>query len=172
MISLPLALSAARSRVFRLSSQFGFAALLAAVAWCSASLHAQAGRAGLITRAVNESERVTLPGNVHPLAAHAADRGAVAEATPASRMLLLLQRSPQQESQLHDYLESLQDTNSPNFHKWLTPQQFGAQWGPAESDVAAVTAWLQSHGFTVAGLSPGRVAIEFSGTAGQLKQAF
>ena len=177
MNSLPFALSLALRRAFCqvFPSTLPFrltTAVMAGVLFSAALLQAQSSRPGLITQAVNEADRVTLPGNVHPLATRAADRGAVADSTPASRMLLLLQRSPQQESQLHDYLESLQDANSPNFHKWLTPQQFGTQWGSADSDVAAVTAWLQSHGFTVAGLSPGRVAVEFSGTAGQLKQAF
>jgi trimeric autotransporter adhesin len=134
--------------------------------------HSQSSRRGLITQAISETSRITLPGNVHPLATRAADRGPVPESMPADRMLLLLKRSPEEQVQLREFLESLQDTNSPNFHKWLTPQQFGAQWGPADSDIAAVTAWLQSHGFAVAGLSPGRIAIEFSGTASQLKQAF
>ena len=139
---------------------------------CSPASQSQSARKALITQPVNGAERITLSGNVHPLATRAADRGPVSEDSPANRMLLLLKRSPEQEVQLHTYLESLQDANSPNFHKWLTPAQFGAQWGPADSDVAAVTTWLQSQGFTVAGLSPGRVAIEFSGTTGQLKQAF
>ena len=110
---------------------------------CSPASQSQSARKALITQPVNGAERITLSGNVHPLATRAADRGPVSEDSPANRMLLLLKRSPEQEVQLHTYLESLQDANSPNFHKWLTPAQFGAQWGPADSDVAAVTTWLQ-----------------------------
>jgi hypothetical protein len=173
MNSLPPQISLALRRAFCLISFSRLVLLLATgLAIFATSLQAQSNRPGLISEAVNNANRVALTGNVHPLATAAADRGAVPDSTPANRMLLLLKRSPEQESQLQGFLESLQDANSPNFHKWLTPQQFGAQWGPADSDVAAVTAWLQSQGFTVAGLSSGRVAIEFSGTAGQLKQAF
>jgi trimeric autotransporter adhesin len=172
MNSLPPQISLALRCAFCLVPRSRFALFLTALLFSAVVLHSQSTRPGLVAQAVNDADRVTLPGNVHPLATRAADRGAVPDSMPANRMLLLLQRSPEQESQLRVYLESLQDANSPNFHKWLTPTQFGAQWGPADSDVAAVTAWLQSHGFTVAGLSPGRVAIEFSGTAGQVKQAF
>src|SRR5580698_10609181 len=149
MNSLPFALSLALRRAFCqvLSSTLPSrvtSVVVAGLLFSVAMLHAQSSRVGLISQAVNEANRVTLPGNVHPLATRTADRGAVPDSTPANRMLLLLQRSPQQESQLRVYLESLQDANSPNFHRWLTPQQFGAQWGAADSDVAAVTAWLQS----------------------------
>jgi len=158
--------------ISRLTSSSGIALILAAGVVSVATLHAQTGRAGLISQAVVESDRVVLSGNTHPLATRTADRGAVEPGMPASRMLLLLRRSPEQELSLQATIESLHDSNSPNFHKWLTPEQFGAQWGAADSDIAAATAWLQSHGFQVAGPTPGRTAIEFSGTAGQIQEAF
>jgi hypothetical protein len=64
------------------------------------------------------------------------------------------------------------NTNSSNYHKWLTPEEFGAQFGPADADIQVITTWLQSHGFQVAKVSKGKIAIEFSGTAAQVKQAF
>lgn len=165
MIALPRVLSS------RFAQVSGFA-LTIALLISGSTLRAQGGRAGLISHAVDESARVVLSGNTHPLATRAADRGAVAPSTPANRMLLLLRRSPEQEVALGALIESLHDSNSANFHKWLTPEQFGAQWGAADSDIAAVTAWLQSHGFEVTGPSAGRTAIEFSGTAGQIQEAF
>lgn len=133
---------------------------------------AQSSRQGLITQAVNDAQRVTLVGNVHPLATKAADRGAAPATLPEDRMLLVLRRSAQQEIALEAMLQSLQDKNSPNFHHWLTPAQFGAQWGASDADIAAITSWLQSYGFSVAGPTPARNAIEFSGTAGEVEQAF
>ncbi len=127
---------------------------------------------GLISQAVNESDRVILSGNVSPQARRAADRGAVSPSTPADRMLLLLKRSADREDALRALIQSMHDKNSPNFHRWLTPAQFGAEWGAADSDIAAVTAWLESHGFSVQGPTAGRTAIEFSGTAGQVQEAF
>jgi len=167
--AFPSARRRARALVLSLQSALLFAAVLL---FSSTSLHSQSNRAGLITQVVDESELVTLRGNTHPLATPAADRGAVPASTSEDRMQLVLRRSPEQQQALNMLVESLHDPNSANFHQWLTPAQFGAQWGAVDSDIAAVTAWLQSHGFEVKAPSAGRMAIEFSGTAGQVQEAF
>ncbi len=145
---------------------------MGAVVSAALPLVAQSNRPGLITQVVNEAQRVTLVGNVHPLATRAADRGEAPAMLAEDRMQLLLRRGAQQELALEAMLQSLQDRNSPNFHQWLTPAQYGAQWGASDADIARITAWLQSYGFSVAGLTPARDSIEFSGTAGQVEQAF
>ena len=67
-------------------------------------------------------------------------------------------------------MEGQQDAASPNYHRWLTPQQFGQQFGPADQDIQTITSWLQSRGFQIASVSSGRTVIEFSGTAGQARE--
>jgi subtilase family serine protease len=121
---------------------------------------------------VDDTNRVVMKGNVHPKARAEFDRGAVSDAQPITRMLLLLQRSPEQELQLQQLMEGQQAKNSPNFHAWLTPDQFGAQFGPADADVQAVTSWLTSHGFQNLKVSKGKIAVEFSGNVGQVRNAF
>ncbi len=125
-----------------------------------------------ITAQINESNLTTLRGNTHPLARPQFDQGAVADSQPMRRMLLLLQRSPQQETALKTLIDQQQSKSSTNYHQWLTPQQFGQQYGPAPADILAVTSWLQSHGFQIARVSTGGTLIEFSGTAGQVQNAF
>ncbi len=125
-----------------------------------------------ITEAIDETQMVTLKGNVHPLARPEFDQGAVSDSMPMNRMLLVLKRSMDQESALTQLLVDQHNTNSPNFHKWLTPEQFATQFGPADADIQTITSWLQSHGFQIAKVSKGKLAIEFSGTAAQVKQAF
>jgi hypothetical protein len=125
-----------------------------------------------ITQAVDESSLTRLGGNTYPLARAEFDRGAADPDMPLHRMLLVLKRSPEQETALQQLLLKLQDKSSSNYHKWLTPEQFGQQFGPAEQDLQIVTSWLASHGFQVAGVSKGRVVIEFSGTVGQVLEAF
>ena len=126
----------------------------------------------LVTQTVDNSVRTVLKGNVHPLARAEYDQGEVPASMPLHRMLLVLKRSDQQETVLRHLIENQQFKNSPSYHQWLTPQQFGAQFGPADSDVAAVVAWLTASGFEVTQVSNGRTVIEFNGTAGQVKQAF
>ncbi|MGB2624858.1 MAG: Ig-like domain repeat protein [Candidatus Acidiferrum sp.] len=125
-----------------------------------------------ITEAVNENNLVTLKGNVHPLASPQYDQGAVSDAQPMHRMLLLLQRSPDQEAALEKLLDDQQNKSSPNYHAWLTPAQFGQRFGPADADIQTVTNWLESHGFQVNNTAAGRTVIEFSGNAGQVRSAF
>lgn len=125
-----------------------------------------------ITQAINETQLVRLKGNVHPLARPEFDQGAVLDSTPMNRMLLLLQRSPAQEAALQQLLADQQTEGSPNFHNWLTPQQFGAQFGPADADIQTVTGWLTRHGFQGIKVAAGKTVIEFSGTAGQVRNTF
>jgi hypothetical protein len=126
----------------------------------------------LVTQPVDNSVRTILKGNVHPLARAEFDRGEVPAAMPLHRMLLVLKRSDQQETVLRRLIEDQQYKKSSSYHQWLTPQQFGAQFGPADSDLAAVVSWLAASGFEVTQISNGRTVIEFKGTAGQVKQAF
>jgi hypothetical protein len=125
-----------------------------------------------ITQAIDETQLVTLKGTVHPLARPEFDKGAVSDAAPMKRMLLLLKRSVDQKSALSQLMVDQYNTNSPNYHKWMTPEQFGTQFGPADGDIQAVTSWLQGHGFKVAKVSKGKLAVEFSGTAAQVREAF
>jgi subtilase family serine protease len=115
---------------------------------------------------------IRLKGNTHPLARAQFDRGPAPDDLPANRMLLLLQRAPEQESELQQLLEDQQTKSSARYHQWLTPEEFGRRFGPADADIAAVTNWLQSQGFSVNKVGAGRTVIEFSGSAGQVRQAF
>jgi Pro-kumamolisin, activation domain/Bacterial Ig-like domain (group 3) len=125
-----------------------------------------------ITQAIDESRLIVLQGNTHPLARREFEGGEAPSSLALNRMLLVLGRSPEQESALGQLLDNQQDKTSPNYHKWLTPQEFGQQFGPAEQDIQTLVSWLQSHGFQVAEPSPGRMVIEFSGSAGQVAETF
>lgn len=126
----------------------------------------------LITQPIDESLLTTLKGNVHPLAQPQFDMGVAAPSLPLQRMLLVLRRSPQQDFALRKLLDDQQDKASPNYHKWVTPDEFGVNFGPSDQDVQLVTGWLQSHGFQVNRVAHGRSVIEFSGVESQVEGAF
>jgi Pro-kumamolisin, activation domain len=71
-----------------------------------------------------------------------------ANSFPMEHMLIHLQRPATEEAALRQLIDQLHDPSSPNFHRWLTPEQLGAQYGPAASDIQQVTQWLQGwvHG--------------------------
>jgi subtilase family serine protease len=125
-----------------------------------------------ITQAIDETQLVRLHGNVHPLARLEFDRGIVADATPMKRMMLLLQRSPEQQAALSKFMDEQLSKESPNFHNWLTPEQFGKQFGPADADIQTVTDWLTRQGFQQIKVGAGRTAVEFSGNVAQIRNAF
>jgi len=122
--------------------------------------------------AINEGRLVRLSGNTHPHARPEFDRGLVDPQLPMDRMRLVLKRSPQQESALESLMARQLDRKSPDFHHWLTPDQFGLQYGPSDQAVQLVTGWLQNRGFRIDKVANGRTFIEFSGTAFQVQQAF
>jgi subtilase family serine protease len=139
---------------------------------CAFSVSAQQFVAPRITRPVNDSELVTLPQRTHPLARPEFDRGPAPPNLPMTRMMLIVKRSPDQAAQLRTLLDSQLRASSPQYHQWLTPEQFGARFGAADQDLNTVAVWLQSHGFVVHGTAKGKGTIEFSGNAGQVSEAF
>lgn len=138
----------------------------------SSTLPSTNSAAPRITQAVDENQRVVLRGNTHPLARPQFDHGAAPSDLPLNRMLLVLKRSPEQESSLRQLLDQQQDKSSPNYHKWLTPDEFGKKFGPADQDIQVTTNWLQQHGFQIGKVARGRTVIEFSGTATQVQETF
>ncbi|MGA2599230.1 MAG: protease pro-enzyme activation domain-containing protein, partial [Bryobacteraceae bacterium] len=134
-----------------------------------ASLYAQQDR---ISARIDDTRRVTLRGNVNPLARPEFDQGAVDPSFNLRGIMLVLKQSATQQSAINQLLEQQQDQTSPKYHKWLTPQQYADQFGMSPSDIAKITAWLKSEGFTVDEVANGRNWIRFSGTAAQVKSSF
>lgn len=83
-----------------------------------------------------------------------------------------LSSSPEQQAALEELLAGQHDAASPHFQEWLTPEQFGERFGPAQQDIDAVVGWLQENAFRVDEIGRGRRTLEFSGTASQVEQAF
>jgi subtilase family serine protease len=126
----------------------------------------------LITQAINGATLMALPGNTRPEANAANDLGIVPGTFPMPHMVLQLRRPAAQQRALDAFVGQLYDPQSPNFHHWLSAEELGAQFGPAESDIQTVTAWLQQNRFTVDRIFNNRIMVEFSGTAGQVAAAF
>ena len=120
---------------------------------------------------VDELSLTTLRGNVPAAAQPQYDRGEAAGTTQLNQIRIVLARSASQQQALDRFEQELQEKSSPNYHRWLTPDQFGKLYGPSDSDIAAIVAWLQSHGLTLESVSPGRTNIAFSGTVSELEEA-
>jgi len=128
--------------------------------------------AGGLVRVVDDRDTVVLNGNVHPLARAEYDAGAVELSLPMERMILALQIPAEKRAALDQLLAEQQDPSSPNFHRWLTPEEFGEQFGPSQEEISTVTDWLESQGFVVEDVAKGRTWVNFSGTVADVERAF
>ena len=138
----------------------------------SSVLAANPGPRALITQPIDNRQTVTLYGNTRPEVTAKHDRGRVADDFLLNHMLLQLKRAPDVESAFEAYIDSLTDKTSPNFRHWITAAEQGEEFGVAQQDIDAVTGWLRSQGFAVGHVYPNRMVIDFSGTAGQIRNAF
>jgi subtilase family serine protease len=77
-----------------------------------------------------------------------------------------------QQAMLERLLDEQQDRSSPNYHRWLTSEQFGDRFGLNGSDLAKVAAWIQSQGFRIESVARARNWVAFSGSAQMAERAF
>jgi pseudomonalisin len=125
-----------------------------------------------ITGPIDDRQVTTLLGNVHPMARAEFDQGVVNAETPLARMMLQLEPSAGQQVALDALVEAQHDPQSPLYHQWLTPAQYGARFGASEQDLTAITGWLTGHGFTVDEIPANHRQVIFSGTEGQVEDTF
>ncbi len=147
--------------------------LLCIVAVCFAVLAstAWAAQPDRISAAIDSHQTVVLKGSVSPLAQPQSDLGPLDPSTRLPYVTLVLQPSTAQQAALTKLLAEQQDPTSPNYHKWLSPEQFGQRFGLSHNDLAKISAWLQSQGFGIAEVARGRNWIAISGTVAQIQSA-
>ena len=135
-----------------------------------APLHSQA--VDRITAAVDTGVRVSLPNSVHREVLAATTSLPVDPLFAMDRMILLLDPSGSQQSALQTLLTQQQNPASPNYHRFLTPAQYGEAFGVSQGDLSKVTAWLTSSGFRIDEIPANHLSIVFSGNAAQVQSAF
>ncbi len=73
---------------------------------------------------------------------------------------------------LDQFVADVYDPASANYHHFLTPQQFTAQFGPTQADYDAVVQFAQMHGFTVTGGSRDGLDVQVRGPVSAVEAAF
>jgi len=121
---------------------------------------------------ISTSQITALRGSQIPLATAQNDAGRVPANTRLEGITLYFNRTAAQQADLEALLAAQQNPKSPQYHKWLNPQQFAARFGMAQSDIDRVKGWLQQEGFTIDMVMHSRNAIRFSGSVSQVENAF
>ena len=139
---------------------------------CSCFFAAQATKHSRISQRIDNSRRSAVRGNVHRFARKEFDRGPVDNSMVIDRVTITLKPTAEQESALETLLREQQDPASPNYHRWLSPEEFADRFGVAPEDFQQVGDWLRSQGFTITETARSRRWISITGTAAQFNQAF
>jgi subtilase family serine protease len=117
-------------------------------------------------------ELAALAGHVHKLALPRFDAGEAPSSLRMSGLEIVFAKTPAQEQALGQLLLDQQNSKSTQYHRWLTPAQYGRRFGAADATVAALSKWLTSNGFEVGELPAGRGHLTFVGTKAQVESAF
>jgi hypothetical protein len=121
---------------------------------------------------IDSSQRMVLPGRIPHQALPQYDQGRVEPTFQLDYVTMLFAPSASQSEALDLLLAQQQDAKSPNYHKWLTPEQFGARFGLGANDMQKITGWLRSKGLQIVSVARGGQFLVFAGTAAQVENAF
>jgi subtilase family serine protease len=143
--------------------------LILLAAAISSSAVAQQSR---ITSAIDNTQTVALKGTVSPLAKPENDLGPLDPSTKLPYVTMLLKSTAAQEAARKQLAADQQNPSSKDYHKWLTPEEYGDRFGMSHSDITALKRWLRLQGFTVVEVARARNWIAFSSTVGEIERVF
>jgi subtilase family serine protease len=138
--------------------------LLGAAVWCnlpSSGLEEMAP--GLVP-----TQRQYLTGHVSPAIAAAPTVGRL---PPETRLGVEVGLPARDRSALQAAVQSVSDPKSPNFHHFLTKEQFGEQYGASAADYQALVEWAHVNNFQVTPHA-NRLIVSLAATAHEVEAAF
>jgi hypothetical protein len=121
---------------------------------------------------IDDGEWAPVAHTAPPVLRHATDLGPVDDNLSLTALVLALKPSAAQQADLDALLAAQQNPASPEYRRWLTPDEYGARFGLSSNDLQQVTAWLQSKGFSVVRVSNSRTRVFFAGTADKVQRSF
>ena len=125
----------------------------------------------LIKGPIQDTQRTRMTGHVHPMARAENDLGPLDASVNLPAITLVLRQTPEQQADLDRLLAAQQDPASPDYHRWLSPEQYADRFGASPDDIAKITAWLEQHNLHVTTVGRARTSVVFTGTAGDVGQA-
>src|ERR1039458_1461765 len=126
----------------------------------------------LITQTIDRSRLAPTAGAVNRQALTAQDLGARDPAAPMEHIQLVLRRSAERQAAFDALVEALHRPGNPSYHQWLTPELVGTEFGPSAADLATLTGYLESEGFSVNRVGTSGLYVDFTGTVAQVQQSF
>src|ERR1035437_10461605 len=120
---------------------------------------------------IQDTHRTRMTGYIHPMAKAENDLGPLDVSVPLPAITLVLSQTPEQQAELDGSLTAQQDPSSPDYPRWLSPEQYADRFGASPDDIAKITAWLEQHKLHVTTIGRARTSVVFTGAAGDVEQA-
>jgi subtilase family serine protease len=158
--------------MFMVSRPFHRFMLPALAIWASLTIPAQAAVQNRIASTVEDETRTPLQHTIPAKVLASSDLGPAPANRSLSSITLRFNMTAAQQADLSQLLVDQQNPSSPNYHQWLTPEQFAARFGLSTADLAKVSTWLTNQGFTITGTARSATFITFTGTVAQVEKAF
>lgn len=93
-------------------------------------------------------------------------------ANPEDRLTIVVGLQLRNVDELNKLLAEQANPASPQYRRFITPDQFAQRYSPAHADVDQVVAFLGKNGIRVIAVTPNRTLIQAEGTVSQLEAAF
>ena len=141
--------------------------------WFGAGLRAAVSGAMLLlfTTPGSGVERQVLRGYV-PAAVARLSLMPVGRLPATNRLTLAIGLPLRNTNALSKLLQDMYDPASPQFHRYLTPEQFTEQFGPTRQDYDAVMQFAKSHGLEITATHSNRVLLDVAGQVADIEEAF
>ncbi len=123
---------------------------------------------GLITGAYGQ---VTLPHHVNGKVANGSAT-LIGPYNPNQKLRLALALQPPHMAEEEKFLAELETKGTPNFHKFLTPEEWNSRFAPAAEDEQKVVDWAASQGLTVTNRFANRLLVDVEAPVGVIEEAF
>ena len=91
---------------------------------------------------------------------------------PNQTLRLAIALQPPHWAEEQQFLQDLQTKGSPQFHQFLTAEQWNARFSPSVADEQAVADWATSQGMEVTHRYPNRLIVDVAAPASTLEKAF
>lgn len=95
-----------------------------------------------------------------------------AAASPSQPLAMHLTMALRNRAELTRLLADQQNPASPQYHRWLTADEFTGRFGPTDANLARVTRWLRKRGFTVKSADASTREVSFTGMVAQAENVF
>jgi uncharacterized protein (TIGR03437 family) len=121
---------------------------------------------------LDNNKRIRMAGHRPVQATADTDQGLAETSLTLRNLTMILRPSEAQQADLDAFLGRQQDPASPDYHRWLKPEEYADRFGVSPADIDRITTWLGGQKMQVLSIARGRNAVIFSGGVRQVETAF